>query len=64
MNQHALPPPLKKGKSTALYKKMTANHLIPRAGTSDEAAKGILFVIENDFVTGTTVDAEGGLMLS
>ena len=49
---------------TALYKKMTANHLIPRAGTPDEVAKGILFVIENDFVTGTTVDVDGGVLLS
>lgn len=49
---------------TALYKKMTANHLISRAGISAEVAKGILFVIENDFVTGTTVDVDGGLLLS
>lgn len=49
---------------TALYEKMTAANCIPRAGTADEVAKGILFVIENDFVTGTIVDVDGGWLLS
>ena len=48
----------------ALYEKITAGHVIPRAGTADEVAKGILFVIENDFVTGTTVDVDGGWLVS
>ena len=48
----------------SLYKEMTAHNLIPRAGTAQEAAKGILFLIENDFVTGTTVDVDGGWILS
>ncbi len=47
-----------------LYKKMTAGNLIERAGTPEEAAKGILFLIENDFVTGTTLDVDGGWLLS
>ena len=47
-----------------LYTKMTADHLIPRAGTAEEVAEGILFVIENDFVTGTTIDVDGGWLLS
>ena len=47
-----------------LYKKMTANNVIPRPGTPAEVAKGILFVIENDFVTGTTVDVDGGWLVS
>ncbi len=41
----------------------TANTLLKRAGTPDEVASGILFVIENDFVTGTTVDVDGGALL-
>lgn len=49
---------------TALYQKMTASNVIPRAGTPAEVAKGILFVIENDFVTGTTVDVDGGWLVS
>ena len=41
----------------------TANNLIKRAGTAEEVAQGILFVIENDFVTGTTIDVDGGALL-
>jgi NAD(P)-dependent dehydrogenase (short-subunit alcohol dehydrogenase family) len=43
---------------------VTANHLIPRPGTADEVAAAILFLIKNDFVTGTTVDVDGGWLLS
>ena len=52
--------PVQGAEREALYKKMTAGHLIPRAGTADECAAGLIFVIENDFVTGTTVDVDGG----
>ena len=48
----------------ALYAKLTGNHLIARAGTADEAAQGIVFLIQNDFVTGTTIDVDGGWLLS
>lgn len=48
----------------ALYEKMTANHIIPRAGTADEVAQAIVFMIQNDFVTGTTIDVDGGWLLS
>jgi len=47
-----------------LYAKNTAAHAIPRAGTAEEAAQGILFLVQNDFVTGTTVDVDGGWLLS
>lgn len=54
-----------KGKEReAYYAKSTAGNIIPRAGTADEVAQGIIFVIQNDFVTGTTVDVDGGLLLS
>ena len=43
---------------------MTASHLIKRAGTSEEVAQGILFVMQNGFVTGTTIDVDGGRILS
>lgn len=49
---------------TEYYAKTTAGNIIPRAGTPDEVAMGIVFVIQNDFVTGTTVDVDGGLLLS
>ncbi|MCP5182945.1 MAG: SDR family oxidoreductase [Pseudomonadales bacterium] len=42
----------------------TGRHLIPRAGTPDEVAQGILFAITNDFVTGTTIDVDGGWLQS
>lgn len=48
----------------ALAAKRTASHLIPRAGTAEEVAQAILFLIENDFVTGTTVDVDGGWLLT
>jgi len=48
----------------ALYSKNTANHLIPRAGRPEEVAQAIVFLIENDFVTGTTIDVDGGSLLS
>ena len=43
---------------------MTATHLIKRPGTSEEVAEGLLFVMNNKFVTGTTVDVDGGRILS
>lgn len=48
---------------TELYKNMTAGNLIPRAGTAEECAHGIMFLVENDFVTGTTIDVDGGWVL-
>ncbi len=47
-----------------MYRNMTAANLIPRAGTADEVADAILFMIGNDFVTGTTIDVDGGWLLS
>jgi NAD(P)-dependent dehydrogenase (short-subunit alcohol dehydrogenase family) len=47
-----------------LFKERTGNHPIPRAGTAEEVAQGILFAIQNDFVTGTTIDVDGGWLLS
>ena len=46
------------------YKKTTAKHIIPRAGTADEVAQAIIFMVQNDFVTGTTIDVDGGWLLS
>jgi NAD(P)-dependent dehydrogenase (short-subunit alcohol dehydrogenase family) len=56
--------PLKGAERAAFYKQATGNNIIPRAGTADEVAQGIVFVIQNDFVTGTTVDVDGGWLLS
>ena len=42
----------------------TYNTSISRVGTADEVAEGVMFVIKNDFVTGTIVDVDGGSVLS
>lgn len=56
--------PLQGDERTAHYERLTGGNLIPRPGTSDECAHGIIFLLENDFVTGTTVDVDGGILLS
>ena len=48
---------------TQLYANMTKGNLIPRAGTPEECAHAIMYLVENDFVTGTTVDVDGGWVL-
>ena len=56
--------PLEGNERDLFYSKATADNIIPRAGTADEASQGIIFLIQNDFVTGTTVDVDGGWLLS
>lgn len=41
----------------------TANNLIKRAGTPEEVAQAVMFLLSNDFVTGTTIDVDGGALL-
>ncbi|MYJ73706.1 MAG: SDR family oxidoreductase [Gammaproteobacteria bacterium] len=41
----------------------TRNMLIKRAGTADEVASAILLTLTNDYMTGTTVDVDGGALL-
>lgn len=56
--------PLEGDARSAAFTQATADHLIPRAGTADEVASAIVFCVENDFVTGTTIDVDGGWLLS
>lgn len=56
--------PVQGAEREKIYQNMTAGHLIKRPGQADEVASGIMFVVENDFVTGTTVDVDGGWLLS
>jgi NAD(P)-dependent dehydrogenase (short-subunit alcohol dehydrogenase family) len=44
--------------------KMTSGQPIKRPGTAEEVAAGLLFVMQNGFVTGTTVDVDGGVLLT
>ncbi len=46
------------------FRARSKRNLIPRAGTADEVAEGVMFVIKNDFVTGTIVDVDGGSLLT
>lgn len=48
----------------SFYEKATANQPIPRVGTAEECAQAVLFLIQNDFVTGTIIDVDGGWLLS
>lgn len=43
--------------------KAVSNFLIPRLGDPDEVAQAVEFLVRNDFVTGTTVDVDGGWLL-
>jgi NAD(P)-dependent dehydrogenase (short-subunit alcohol dehydrogenase family) len=47
----------------AFLERAGANALLNRVGTADEVATGIIFAIENDYVTGTTIDVDGGALL-
>ena len=47
----------------SFFQAATANTLIPRAGTADEVASAILFIVENNYMTGSTVDVDGGVLL-
>lgn len=42
----------------------TKNNLIPRAGKPEEVASAALFLLENQFVTGTIVDVDGGAIVT
>lgn len=42
----------------------TDGHVIPRPGKPEEVADAIVFLLRNEFVTGTTIDVDGGWLLS
>jgi NAD(P)-dependent dehydrogenase (short-subunit alcohol dehydrogenase family) len=42
------------------FSSTTRNHLIPRVGKPEEVALAAIFLLENQFVTGTIVDVDGG----
>jgi len=46
------------------YAKGAAEHLIPRAGTPEEVAAAAIFLLENEFVTGTIIDVDGGAIVT
>ena len=56
--------PLEGDERKAYYEKGSAGHMIPRAGTSEECAAGAMFLLQNDFTTGTIVDVDGGAIIA
>lgn len=46
------------------FSNTTKDHLIPRVGQPEEVAAGAIFLLENQFITGTIVDVDGGAILS
>ncbi|MBX2806693.1 MAG: SDR family oxidoreductase [Hyphomicrobiales bacterium] len=56
--------PLQGEERAANYNKITSGNAIPRAGRADEVAQAIIFLVQNEFVTGTTVDVDGGWLIS
>ena len=46
-----------------LLRGATRNMLVKRAGTADEVASAIVFTLRNDYMTGATVDVDGGALL-
>ncbi len=45
------------------FSRVTEGHAIARAGQPEEVAEAVLFLLGNAFVTGTTVDVDGGALL-
>lgn len=42
------------------YDGLVAKHPVGRLGTPEEIAHAVVFLVENDFVTGTTIHVDGG----
>lgn len=52
------------GEARAELIKRTTGHLpVPRAGRADEVAEAILLTLRNDYMTGATIDVDGGAVL-
>ncbi len=52
------------GEARQTFLERATGHLaIPRAGRADEVAEAILFTLRNDYMTGATVDVDGGALL-
>jgi len=45
------------------FQEAVGAHAIPRPGRAEEVAQAILFLLQNDFTTGTVVDVDGGASL-
>jgi NAD(P)-dependent dehydrogenase (short-subunit alcohol dehydrogenase family) len=50
-------------KKDEILNNMGKNILLDRVGQSDECAQAIVFLMSNAYVTGTTIDVDGGQLL-
>ncbi len=55
--------PLEGDERARYLRDQTGGNAIPRAGRPEEVAEAVLFLLGNEFVTGTTVDVDGGALL-
>ena len=55
--------PMQGDQREQFFARATQNTLIPRAGTAEEVASAITFLLQNDYMTGATIDVEGGALL-
>ncbi|MCY3621143.1 MAG: SDR family oxidoreductase [Gammaproteobacteria bacterium] len=55
--------PVQGGARDQFLANATRNMLMKRAGTADEVASAILLTLKNDYMTGTTIDVDGGALL-
>lgn len=55
--------PLKGKERKDFYKGKTAHLPVPRAGHADEVAAGVIFALSNEYMTGSTIDVDGGILL-
>lgn len=56
--------PLKGDERQQYYRKMTKDYPVPRAGTAEECASAAVFLLGNEYVTGTVVDVDGGAIVT
>lgn len=49
---------------TERVKGMTSGNLIPRGGKPDEVAQAIILCVENDFMTGSVIQVDGGWLVA
>jgi NAD(P)-dependent dehydrogenase (short-subunit alcohol dehydrogenase family) len=56
--------PLEGEERRKYYADGSRDHLIPRAGTPAECASAAMFLLDNEFVTGTVVDVDGGAIVT
>ncbi len=55
--------PMQGDQRVQFFARATKDTLVPRAGTADEVASAITFLLQNDYMTGSTIDVEGGALL-